>query len=136
MIKLNYLAIVVAGLLAMPIGALWYSPSLFGIKWLKYMGWSEEKMKKQKKEAKKAYMWGALASIVMAYVLAHMLRLLGASSLQEALQTAFWLWLGFFAATSISSTLFEDRPFGLYLINAGYYLVSILVAAAILVTWI
>jgi hypothetical protein len=44
-ITINYLGILICGVLHQVLGALWYSPMLFGRPWLKAMGKSEEEVK-------------------------------------------------------------------------------------------
>ena len=51
------------------------------------------------------------------------------------MQTGFWLWLGFVATTQLSTVIFEERNFGLYLLNVGYQLVACLVCGAVLAVW-
>jgi Na+/glutamate symporter len=46
-VDVNYLAILVCGVVFMVLGALWYSPILFGKKWMTFIGKSEEEIKEQ-----------------------------------------------------------------------------------------
>jgi len=135
-IPVNMWAVLVAAVASMVVGSLWYSPILFGKKWTKLMGWdSPEKMALMKQGAGKAYTVMFLSSIIMAYVLAHFVQLVPAVTESDALQLAFWVWLGFVATVGIGNVLFEKRPFGLFLINSLYYLVNISVMACILTLW-
>ena len=43
--ELNFLAIVVAAIVPLLIGAIWYNPSVLGTAWMKASGMTEEKMK-------------------------------------------------------------------------------------------
>lgn len=43
---LNWLAVVVATLLAFAVGAVWYTPALFGKAWMKSIGLKESDTKK------------------------------------------------------------------------------------------
>ncbi len=136
MTEINYVAVVVAALIPMLIGSLWYSKMLFGGIWLKEMGWSDKVMEEKKKKAGKSYAGSLVASLVTAYVLAHLLNLLGASDIKMAFQAAGWLWLGLTAAPALSSALFEDRSLKSYAIHASYNLATLLAMAAILVSWV
>jgi len=69
MVPINYLAVLVAALIPMAVGALWYSPALFAKKWMALVGKTEEEMKNV--NPMKAYGISFLTSLIMAYVLAH-----------------------------------------------------------------
>ena len=52
--EMNYLAIIIAGILNMAIGAAWYSPMLFAKPWMKAMGFDQKAMDaSMKKEMQK-----------------------------------------------------------------------------------
>jgi len=53
-----------------------------------------------------------------------------------ALQVGFWLWLGFIATVMLGTILWEKRPFGLYVLNAGHYLIVLLIMSIILTLWV
>ena len=69
--NVNYLAVLVAGVIAFVIGALWYTV-LFGKKWRDLQGITEEKMKEmQTKMNPPIFFGGMLVSyFVMAYAMA------------------------------------------------------------------
>lgn len=52
------------------------------------------------------------------------------------MQAGFWAWLGFVATIMLGMTLWEGKPFRLYLLNAGYQLLNLLVMGAILAAWV
>jgi hypothetical protein len=45
------------------------------------------------------------------------------------------VWMGFFAAVMYPQSIYEGRPLRYFLINAGYWLVSLAAAGAILAVW-
>jgi hypothetical protein len=130
-IQLNYVAVLLAAIAAMIIGALWYSPLLFVKAWLKEAGLSEKDMKKGMSPMA-AMGVGFLVQLLAAYVLAHFLVIVQPDSMQEALQAGFWVWLGFIATTQIGSVLWEMKSLKYFAINAAHTLVSMLVMAAVL----
>lgn len=132
---LNYWAVLGAGIAAMIIGSLWYSPLLLGNQWMKLNNISEKDSKEMRKGAMSSLLGMFVGSLIMAYVFAHVLVLIGASTITSALVSALWLWLGFIVVPYSSGVLFERRPVGLFFINIGYYLVSMLVMALILTAW-
>ncbi len=141
-IPINYLAILACGIANMVIGFLWYGP-LFGKKWSQLMGGGEmtpEKMAEMQKKAMPGYAVSFVAALVMAYVLAHGLvfgnAYLGMSGVTAGLMGAFWYWLGFVVPVTIGTVMWDGKPWSLWFINAGYYLVAILVMGAILSVWV
>ncbi len=132
---LNYWAVLGAAVAAMVIGSLWYSPLLLGNQWMKLSGVSSKQGKDMNKGMASAMFGMFVGSLIMSYVLAHVLVLVGATMISSALVAALWLWLGFIVVPYSSGVLFERRPVGLFFINIGYYLVSMLVMALILTAW-
>lgn len=132
-VSVNYLAVLVGAVAAMGIGALWYSPLLFGKQWMALLGKTMATIDKSK--ANRAYGITAVMALLTSYVLAHIVAYTKADTLALGLQAGFWVWLGFVATTMATTMLFEDRPVKLYLINAGYHLVNLLVMGAILASW-
>ncbi len=131
--EVNFLAVVVAGLVAMVIGALWYSPMLFGKSWMKMVGMSAKDMKAAKAAGmSKYYAIALLGQFVMAYVLSVVLGVFSPESMIEALKIGFWMWLGFIATTTISGVLWEKKPLKLYVLNNAYSLVVLVVMAGVL----
>ena len=76
-----------------------------------------------------------LAWLMTAFVLAHIVDYAMATTLTQGLQTGLWVWLGFMVTYEIIHGLFEGRPFQLYIINAGYHLVALLIMGGILAVW-
>ena len=134
-LDVNYWAVFIAGIVTLPFGALWYSPAIFGKKWMELIGMKPGDIQKAKKEATQGYVWTLVSALVMAYVLAHMVWYAQAGTLAEGFQVGFWLWLGFVVTTNLGSVLWEKKPFGVYLISMGFYLVSLLIMGGILATW-
>ncbi len=131
---INYLAVVVAAAANFLLGGLWYSPVLFGKKWMALQNITEEDIKRRG-GAGKAYGSAIVGALVMAYVLAHIVGYADATTAGAGAQSGFWCWLGFVATAGIANTMFEHRPLGLYFINAGYYLVSLIIMGVILAVW-
>lgn len=139
MVPVNYLAIVVAAVLSMVIGSVWFGP-LFGKPWMKLMGMSKESMKDMKPQAMmKLYGIQFVGSLFMAFVLAHSLvfakAYLGESGISAGLQTGFWNWAGFVAPVTLTSVLWEGKSWKLWLLNNGYYLVLLCSMGVLLALW-
>ena len=133
--KINYVAVIVTTIVHFVIGGLWYG-LLFGNKFIQLIGWSPEKLQQVANQSNgREYLFALLTSFILVYVLAHFVQHTKARNIASGMQTAFWLWLGFVATTQLSTVIFEERNFGLYLLNVGYQLVACLVCGAVLAVW-
>jgi hypothetical protein len=138
-LSINFWAVLVAAIIEMAIGALWYSQILFIKPWMRAIGKSEAELESMKKDAAGGYAGSMIAALVTAYILAHFVTY--AQNFNQdysafgGLTGAFWAWLGFVVTTALSSVLFERRAWTLYFINIGYYLVSFLAMGALLAVW-
>jgi len=131
--EVNFLAIFVASIAATIVGALWYGP-LFGKSWVALSGMSKKDLDKIKKKGRgKIYFINFIATLVTVWVLAELFLLLSVNTIEGALTAGALLWLGFPAMMISAGVLWENDPFNLYLINAGYWLVSLEIMSIILV---
>ena len=134
---INFLAILVSGIVAMIIGSLWYSPALFGKQWIKLSGMTNKKIKKAKQKGMgKTYFIAFISTLIMAYVLAVLLKFSKVATISKGFKIAFLIWIGFFATTQLGTVLWQNKPFKLYLIDTLHYLVTLLVISAILTSWV
>lgn len=132
----NYLAVLVAAIINMAIGAFWYSPAGFGKQWAALMGWTDPaKVAAMKKGATKGYVVSSIGSLIMAFVLANLVSLAGASTLTSGAAVGFWTWLGFVATVQVGVILWDNKPPKLFAINTLYSLVALVVMGAILAMW-
>lgn len=128
-VTVNYWAVLVAALLSMAVGSLWYARNGFGNMWAKLA-----KINLNRKVKASEMTWllvGALvASLVTAYVIAHMSfiahKFFGNTFVWDAVSTSFWLWLGLVATRLYVHDSFESRPWKLTVLNAAHELVTIL----------
>lgn len=130
----NYIAVVVAAIAFMAIGMLWYGP-VFGAQWMGYMGFTKESMKSMPLSPTTAMAGGLVTSLIMAFALAVSASVLGVADTAGALKLGAFLWIGFVATTQFGSYLWEGKPVGLFVLNAGNTLVAMLVISLIIVHW-
>ncbi len=140
MVPVNYLAVVVSTIVMMGLGYMWYGP-VFGKQWRALMGFTKESMEAAKKKGMgKSYAIMALGALAMSFVLSHSLvfasTYLHTSGVAAGLQVGFWNWLGFVVPVSMGTVLWEGKPWKLWFINAGYYLVGLLLIGVLLALWI
>jgi hypothetical protein len=137
---INYLAVLVAGIVIFVLGGLWYSPVLFAKRWIALQGRTEEQMKAQAAAANmpvmylSAFICGLVTAWVMALILAHFASSMNLNAGYGAL-IGFMSWLGFAATSSYATALFSGKPKQLWLIDSSYNLVSFVLAGMILAVW-
>jgi hypothetical protein len=129
---MNFVALALAALAKTVIGAIWYSPVLFGAKWLKFVQCSEEDLKRG---MPKALVVDIIGNFVMAFVLVHATHYAGAATAAQGAAVGFFNWLGFVAVSTLFSVTFEKRPFALWTINNGFQLIGIVVMGIIVTVW-
>lgn len=135
-VMINYWAVLVAAVLNMGLGSLWYGP-LFGKPWMKSMGW-DPNMKiddAKRAEGNKAMMLMVPVSLLTAYVLAHFVDYTKSATWQQGATTGFWLWLGFQLTLLVQTVVFEGKKKETAAINAGYQLAALAMMGAILAVW-
>ena len=76
-----------------------------------------------------------VASLLVSLALHHILYWAHADNLHFALFIGFLCWLAFIAAPSFAQGLYEQRPFQLFAINSGYWLVCLLISAPLIALW-
>lgn len=134
----NWISIIVAAIAYFALGAIWYSKLLFAPKWIAY-----SKIDINDPNAKKGMgiMFGG--SLVLMFIQCFAISVL-ALNLHDGGVEGGWmsgLKLGAFtgccfcAATIGVNYLYEKKPLGLYLINAGYAIVGNIIAAIIICYW-
>lgn len=139
--EINYLAVLVAGLISMVFGGIWYGP-LFGNLWIKGMGWdpqNKKQMEAMKASAGPAYAQQLVGALLMAFVFAHVLWAFRVASpmtpIAAGVQGAFWMWLGFVLPVKYGDKLWGGKTFSYVAIDLGYYLVLLIAMGLILSLW-
>jgi hypothetical protein len=129
----NQWAILVSALIQWLLGALWYSPALFARPWMSMAGVRMDAKKNNR------MMVGMVASfvgsLVTSFMLAHVVMWAGAETYYLGALIGFILWLGFIAAPLSASYVYEGRPFELFAINTGYWMVGLCITGGLLAVW-
>lgn len=131
-VNINYGAVLVAALLNMAVGFLWYSRSVFGDTWMKLTG----KKMDPADGANMGYALTMIGSLIAAYVLAYFIDYAQADTMMEGMVTGFWAWLGFVLPTMGANAIFEGKSYKLIAINVGFPLVSFLLMGWVIAVWV
>lgn len=136
--EINYLAILVCGVLAMVLGALWYGP-MFGKKWMEIVGvtdMSMEARKEMQKGAWKLYLTNFVLVVFQVWVLAYYIAGWAEAS---PLTNSLWIWAGFVMPTIAATAMWNNDSakisWSRFLIQSGYQLVMFVIFSFVLGYW-
>jgi hypothetical protein len=136
----NYTLILAAAVAQFVLGALWYSPLLFGKHWMKIMGadsCSPEELRAMQKSMMPFYALQLLLSILTTFTLWMFIYYLGMAGVGfHAYGVAGWIWLGFIAPTQVACVIWANTKKQYWLkqisIMLSYQLIAAMLAAYIL----
>jgi hypothetical protein len=130
----NYLAVLVSGVVIFILGGLWYS-LLFKKPWVRLMGIPEEKMKEGSGAMPVLLLMAFLCALLISYVEAIIINHFPPQTLGRGVFVGTLLWIGFAAPTSFSTAIFSMTKKPLWFINSAYNWVSFVAAGMILSVW-
>ena len=128
-VPIHAVPFIIAVLVKIVVGAVWYSPALFLKPWQRLGGISPETM--QGGMAKGMITW-IIGALLMTFVLAHAVYYAGARNAGTGIAVGFFNWLGFILVVQLDDWAAAKRPFGFLAINGGANLVALLIMGAIL----
>jgi hypothetical protein len=131
---LNYIAIVIAAIVAWVAGAAWYMS--LGKIWTAAQGFTPEQLHadRNKPGAYLPFIYVFVAELVMAWVLAGLMAHLGAGqvTLANGVVSGAFCWLGFVITTLVTAYTFGKRDVRLIFIDGGHWLLVLLLMGAII----
>jgi len=130
--EVNLLAVLVAGIVPMIIGALWYGP-LFGKRWMELMETTEEEVREGFNPLK-THGLGFLLSLVTAYVLAQLLAEYAGGAM-VGVHVALLALIAFVLPVSHQSVAYEGRKAGLAWLNILFNGVALVAQAVVIASW-
>ena len=129
--NVNIIAILVATVVSMAIGAGWYSS--LAKPWIEANGFSDEQVKAVNENSNPStYVIAAVCHLVMAYILSGVIFHAGDMTLGNGLLTAFLIWIVFVVTTMTVNHRFQFKPWSLTAIDSGHYLIVLLAQGAII----
>ena len=125
-VSVNWWAIVIAAIINMVLGMVWYSPLLFGKSWMKLMGIKEMKPNPL----------NLLGMFVIALVIGYIFRFFigwaGANTVGLGVDVGVLAGLAFTVLPVASGVFASGTSWKLWAINAGYWIVALAIIGAIL----
>jgi hypothetical protein len=129
--RVNIWAVLVAGIVFWLVGGLWYAV-LFGNQWMAAMG---KRMDQITPSPVWQYALTFAMELVIAAAIAWVTSRTGELNVKRGVRVALGMWLGLVAPTFVITYGFEQRPWTLYWINIGQFLVGMLLCGLIVGAW-
>lgn len=129
--EVNWLAAIISALVGYGLGAVWYMS--LAKPWMAAVGLTEADIKgKDGKQNPMPFVIAAIANLVMAALLYGILVHVGDFSVRRGLMSGLMIWIGFVATTQAVNYAYQMRPFRLWAIDSGYWLINLMAQGAIL----
>lgn len=132
----NLWALLVSAILQWIVGGIWYSV-LFQRPWIAATGYVKgfQPGGEHSKGGAFAMATSFVVSLILSFMLAHVILWAGANDPHFGALIGFICWLGFIAGPMFAQTLYEQRPMQLFLINSGYWLAAMVLSGVLLAVW-
>lgn len=127
-IIIDWLSVLIAAILYMIFGALWYSPYFFGKAWMKFMNLTPQAMKGKSWR----YIVEFIAALVMALFLATVQAFLQANTTWDGIFVGIGIWIGFIAPVLLSTFLWAEKTWKLFWIDASFFLLAFILMGGII----
>jgi hypothetical protein len=129
------LSVVVSAFAVFAIGALWYSPLLFGKAWVKAHGYTPEKIEAMRASMGRSYGVSFVCYLVMAAAMSVLIGHMDIMYVRGGVKLGAIIGVGFAATIGLTANMFSEKPLTTYVIDAGYQIVYLMAMGAILVAW-
>lgn len=132
-VRQNYLANLVAAIACFLFEAAWYTA--FYTAWLTGVGRTDEWLKHSGPGIPIQFATAILMAALMATAISCVMQLTGKQTAWRGIKVSVLLWAGFVLTTWSTEYIFEVRPISLFLVNAGYWLLGMILMGAIVGAW-
>ena len=131
--EIHCLSVAVAAVSAFVMSSIWYT--IFGKARMALL----DQEPRATADMRKVPAWKKLAELVrelvIAYVVARFVVLLGVVEWKAAVQLGFWLWFGFVFMILVGAVIWDNVPWKLTAIHAGDWFVKLPLMAIIIAVW-
>lgn len=129
--RINHLAVIVAAVVYFLFGWLWYT--IFKGPWMTLTGITPDRAASS---GATPYIISIIVSLLVAYVVAFALAdTTNPNPARHGVEFGLFFGIGLIMLTSLTTTLYELRPVGLWLIDSGYHAVSLAIMGGIIGAW-
>jgi hypothetical protein len=133
MLEIHYLRVAVAAVAAFVMSSVWYT--VFGKARMELLDQDPRATADMRKVSAWKKATELVRELVIAYVVARFVVLIGVVDWKAAVQLGFWLWFGFVFMILVGAVVWDNVPWKLTAIHAGDWLVKLPLMAVILSAW-
>lgn len=127
----NFVGVIVAAVLAMAVGFVWYGP-LFGKEWAKLQGKDMEKMKKEGGNMGMTYAIAFVGALVISFFFGVFINSIGSKTLMDGAMFGFWAWLGIILPVTGMNAMFMQSNKKLFYIDVFHHLIAFIIVGAVM----
>lgn len=126
--QFSVLAAVVVGVASIVLGFVWYGPLLFGKLWAKLIGFTNDDLKGG---SPIIYLLPVISGIVMGGVTSYLVLALGITAALDGIALGLLLGIGYVATSFATNYFFQRKSIKLFLLDAGYQVLNVVIAGLI-----
>jgi hypothetical protein len=134
--QLNWLAVIVGAVIYFAIGAVWFTPMMFGRPWQRAIGWDESQRPPDMNPA--VYAIPAAFYLVSAIATGMLAAATGSDSVGEGVVLGLVVGVGYALTVNASDAIFDPhkpQPSVWFAITGAYHLVGIIIVAVLVSVW-
>ena len=125
----NYLAVIVAAIVVVIFGFIWYTPQALG------RLWGANGMPPGPNPGAMQGVGGLIAALVNSFVMAVLSLNLGGATITDGIMLGVICWLGFMATLTAAETAFQNGSWGRWAVNNGHHVIAQAIIGAIVTAW-
>ena len=133
--SIHLLPVLTAAVLAFVLGAVWYSPPVFGKAWMRANAFTEEKIARMQSVAARSYSISFVCFVVMAAAMAMLVARVQPVGVLGGVKLGALVGIGFAAMVSLTANVYSDKPLSAWAIDAGYQVAYLIVMGVVLAVW-
>jgi hypothetical protein len=129
----NFLSVLVSAAAYWILGALWYTPFLFGKIWMANLGKTRDEM--MAGFSKLSYFWSFVWSFVAAYGIARIMIWANGTTVRDGFLVGLLSGICFLLAPVAINNLFDRANKKIVAINVSYHMLALIIAGIIIGAW-
>lgn len=127
--KINYVAVLITGIVAFILSGIWYSPAVFGPIWMKYRTIAPPDFPEW------TMAFAPLRELIASYVIALLIVRISITSVRSSINFILLLWLAFHAVGMAGAILWDHVAWQLGAVHAGDWLMKMIFMTVVLTLW-
>ena len=130
--SLNWLAVIVGAVVYFAIGAVWFTPQLFGKPWMAAIGWDESRPRPEMNPI--SYVGPAVFYLVSAIATGLLAKATATDTLTEGIVLGLVVGIGYALVVTATDAVFDPnkpKPWNWFAISGAYHVVSLAIVGAI-----